>query len=155
MYKSIISWQSLHLSEITQRKLYSPSSYRRLLWKMWGFQMAAMSLTGLELQLLRDNSQREKEGYDNYLELSQLSQHIKIHLINYCLLLPRWLSPRENKSGSYNETCMYVWCVLCHCVNRLTDLISGEVVAGEVCVHTGCHTYAFFQTHSAICESTF
>lgn len=38
---------------------------------------------------------------------------------------------------------MLVWCVLCRQVNRLADLISGEVVTGEASARIGCHIHFF------------
>lgn len=110
------------------------------------FQTAAISLTGPRITAaLRQQSERKRKGRDNYLELSQVSQHIKIHLISHGWLLPRWLFHRgekKNKSGSFSRKyMMFVLCVLCRQLNRPADLISGEVVTGEVSVRIGCHIH--------------
>lgn len=60
MYKGIITGNFMLMITASVRdllvKLFSVSALLR------GFQMAAISLTGPELQLLRDNSQREEAG---------------------------------------------------------------------------------------------
>lgn len=53
----------------------------------------------------------------------------------------------ENKSGSFNGKYMFVWCVLCIQVYRLTDLISGEVVTGDVSAYW--MSYTFLQTDNS------